>query len=317
MSGMRSILVTDALRGVGAVVGEAVVRLGLDVTSLPLPQGPPGQQAEAWLAHMQEANPEGLFVSHARLRSGGLSRRALDATESLFAAASRCESLERVVVLSSGQVYGASDAHPTFIPEEQAPPPGAGPSSSALLQVEHEAMQFARGRPDVVVTILRATDVLGTDPYGLLADHLAHAGALVTASLGYDPQVQFSTDHDMAKSVLFALSEDLPGVYNIAPDDALPLSECIRLLGKRRVGLTRTLTMLGNVLGRVEPWTAEMASLLEYGRALDSRRATEAGFPSHASTMAALRGWSRVARAAESLATPDADADHVLQSPLP
>lgn len=288
---MKSVVVTDAARGIGALVADALARMSLAVGSLSQrPSESHTQEAAAWLDLFTELEPDAVFVSHLRVRGSGLSRAAVQTAEAAFAAAARCPSLEKVVVLSSGQVYGARDDLPTFVPEHIAPDRDA-PTSAGLLEVEAAASAFARARPDTVVTILRPTEVLGPYPHGLLADHIVSSGSFVTASAGFDPQVQFATDHDVAVAALLAIFEDRPGVYNIAPADALRLSSAIRVAAKFRVGVNRAVTRVAGAVLRTEPWSGELSSLMRFGRCLDATRSVEGGFAPLTASADAIRGW--------------------------
>lgn len=295
---MKRAVVTDAARGIGELVAEAMRAVGVGVHSMgQRPSESHAQEAEAWLEVCREFEPDALFVSHLRIRGGGLSRSAVQTAEAIFAAAARCPSLQKIVLLSSGQVYGSRDDMPTFA-GEATPSDTKGATARALGDVEAAAFRFARTRPDTALTVLRPTEVLGSLPHGLLADHVASSGAFVTAELGFDPQVQFMTDHDVAVAVLTALHEHLPGVFNLGPHDSLPLSQAIRLATKFRVGVNRTVTRAASVVLRTDPWCAELASLMRYGRALDTSRASEVGLGRACCAADAVRGWRDTAREA-------------------
>jgi len=286
---MGEVLMTDTERGVGVLLADALDRLGIaTATAHGAPPGGQAASAEVWLHQLEAESTRGLVVNHCRLRGGGLSRRSLEIAESVLAAAARCESLERVVVISSGQVYGAGPELPTFVPEGHPSVARPGSSAEDFADLEAAARGFAAVRPDVSLTVLRTAEVVGSAPHGLLAAHVLAAGAYVTTKFGYDPQVQFVTPHAVAAGVVHALTEDIPGVYNLAPSDAVPLSVAISLAGRARLPLLRALSVLGGAFGRGDPWSHELTLLLQYGRALDSQRASEAGFPEASSTAAAI-----------------------------
>ena len=50
---------------------------------------------------------------------------------------------------------------------------------------------------------------------------------------GFDPRYQFIHVDDVVRALEFAVEHELPGIYNVAPDGVLALSEVIGLLGKR------------------------------------------------------------------------------------
>jgi nucleoside-diphosphate-sugar epimerase len=66
----------------------------------------------------------------------------------------------------------------------------------------------------------------------------------------YEPPFQAVHETDVARAIMFALSEDLPGTYNVCADDTVANPE--ELLGQRRV------TMSLDRARRVLPRTARM-----------------------------------------------------------
>ena len=66
----------------------------------------------------------------------------------------------------------------------------------------------------------------------------SHARAALAARgpviLGFDPRYQFIHDDDVVGVLEFAVEHDLPGIYNVAADGVLALSEVIGLLGQAR-----------------------------------------------------------------------------------
>ena len=52
--------------------------------------------------------------------------------------------------------------------------------------------------------------------------------------LGFDPRLQFVHEDDVVHALEHAAFHRVPGVYNVAADGVLALSEVIGLVGKRR-----------------------------------------------------------------------------------
>ena len=50
--------------------------------------------------------------------------------------------------------------------------------------------------------------------------------------LGFDPRWQFVHEDDIAGALHHAVTHELPGIYNVAADGVLALSEIAGLLGK-------------------------------------------------------------------------------------
>src|SRR5262249_21905299 len=106
-----------------------------------------------------------LIVDSTRSSNRGLHETNVIGTMNLLAAAGAPQSPVRKVVLkSSGLVYGASQADPYFFREDVA---RTGPARTlverSLLEVEAFVRDFADDNPHVNVTLLRFANVLGDD----------------------------------------------------------------------------------------------------------------------------------------------------------
>ena len=110
----------------------------------------------------------------------------------------------------------------------------------SLLEVEAFLRDFSEDNPHVVVTLLRAANVLGND----LDTPFAHAlrRRISPEIFGFDPRVQFVHDDDVVGGLMYATTHDVPGVFNVAGDGNLPWSEVCAILGRRRVALPPVLT---------------------------------------------------------------------------
>ena len=200
----------------------------------------------------------------------------------LFAAASAAGSTVRTVaVKSSTLVYGASAPRPERVP--RGAPRGrsrpARPSSGASLEVEGYVRDFAEDNPHVTVSMLRFSNVLGSEIRTPLSKALSLP--VVPRIFGFDPRFQFVHEDDVIRAILFVLEHNLPGIYNVAGDGLLPWSEVAGICGKRTFplppfgfrGIASTpLSRLGIEL------TPELLDLMRYGRGVDNRRLKAAGF---------------------------------------
>ncbi|HET6830769.1 MAG TPA: hypothetical protein VFH44_05400, partial [Solirubrobacterales bacterium] len=118
---------------------------------------------------------------------------------------------------------------------------------------------------------------------------------LVPMIAGFDPRLQFVHEDDVVHALEHAALNRLPGVFNVAADGVLALSEVIGLLGKRPLPLlspwgTGLLAMPLRPLGvRIPP---EMMSLLRFGRGIDNRRYKATGFEYGYTTREAVLAFS-------------------------
>jgi UDP-glucose 4-epimerase len=103
----------------------------------------------------------------------------------------------------------------------------------------------------------------------------------VPGILGFDPRYQFIHEDDIVGALRHAVLEDLPGIYNAAPDGVLVLSEVASLLGKPYLPLLPPLGtgLAASALGLAGVrFPEEVRGQLRYGRGLDNRKLKQAGF---------------------------------------
>lgn len=201
-------------------------------------------------------------------------------TMNLFAAAGQPDSaVSTVVVKSSTMVYGTTHRDPVWFAEDTAR--SGSPRhrvERSLVEVESYVRDFAADNPQVSVTLLRFSNVLGSDIVTPLSRALQLP--LVPAVFGFDPRLQFVHEDDVVRALMFVLENRLAGTFNVAADGLLPWSEVVALCGKRRGFLPPYGT--GFVAGRLTrfglPLTPEMVDLLTYGRGADNRRLKQHGF---------------------------------------
>jgi UDP-glucose 4-epimerase len=201
-------------------------------------------------------------------------------TMNLFAAAAAPGTTVRTIaVKSSTLVYGSTAYDPVWFTEDtpRSSPPATRVERS-LLEVEGYVSDFAEDNPDVCVSLLRFSNVLGTDIVTPLSQALAMP--LVPSLFGFDPRFQFVHEDDVIRAIRFVLDRRVSGVYNVAGDGLLPWSEVAAICGRRTVPLPPVATRLATAplrrLGVDLP--PELLDLLRYGRGVDNRRLKRAGF---------------------------------------
>jgi UDP-glucose 4-epimerase len=233
-----------------------------------------------------------------------MSRRAMHevnviGTMNLFAAASTPDSTVRdVIVKSSTVVYGAAPEDPVWFTEEtpRSRTPRAGVERS-LDAVEGYVRDFADDNPHVNVALMRFSNVIGEGIQTPLTRALQLP--LVPTLAGFDPRFQFVHEHDVIRSILFALDHNLVGVYNVAGDGLLPWSECAAIVGRRTIALppygtsfvTTPLARLG-VLDLPDDYLA----LLKYGRGVDNTKLKELGFEYEYTSAQAVQAFTESMR---------------------
>ena len=239
-----------------------------------------------------------LVVDSSRMSGTKMHEINVIGTMNLLAAAGAAESSVRhIVVKSSTLVYGSSMKSPQWFREET---PRANPPKNrverSLIEVEGYLSDFAEDNPHVIVSLLRFSNVLGTD----IITPISKALTLPVAPsiLGYDPMLQFVEEDDVIRSIEFVMQNQVPGVYNVAGDGRIPWSECAAVCGKRTAPMPPVLTNVAaaplELFGVDLP--PETLDLLRYGRGADNRRLKRAGFEYRYTTAGAVHSFAEAAR---------------------
>jgi UDP-glucose 4-epimerase len=188
--------------------------------------------------------------------------------------------VRKVVFKSSTHYYGAEQDDPAFFTEEMRRP-HSPPTliERDIVEAEASVEDFSRKNPDVCVSVLRCANVLGPDVDTGFTRMFALP--VVPMVFGFDPRLQFVHEDDVVHALEHAAFHATPGVYNLAADGVLGLSEAISLLGKLPAPilppfgtgvLARPLRRLGFRI------PDEMLNQLRYGRGVDNRLFKSTGF---------------------------------------
>ena len=109
--------------------------------------------------------------------------------------------------------------------------PPVTPIERDVVEAEASVVDFAGKQKRVDVTVLRCANVLGPDVQTSFAQMLSLP--LVPMIAGFDPRLQFVHEDDIVHALEHAAVNRIPGVFNVAADGVLALSEIVGLLGKR------------------------------------------------------------------------------------
>ncbi len=213
-------------------------------------------------------------------------------TMNILAGCSGADSpVRKFVFKSSAHFYGCEQDDPAFFTEDmRRPHPARAPIEKDVLEAERAVADFAARAQDAIVTVLRFANGIGPD---LRTAHMRLLGLpAVPTILGFDPRYQFVHEDDIVAALGHAVGEDLPGVFNVAADGVLVLSEVVDLLGKRALPLLPpwgTELVAGRLLRRLGlRLPPEMLRQLRFGRGLDNRRFKATGFAYRHTTREAI-----------------------------
>ena len=193
-------------------------------------------------------------------------------TMQLLAACQRAGGVKKFVLGSSTAVYGTSPRDPAMFTESLLARDGVRAGfPKDIVEVESYVRGFSRRRPEVIVTTLRAAQILHPSIPSPLRNYLAQP--LLPGALGFDPRFQFLHLDDALSVVTESVVHDRWGTFNVAGPGVLLLSQVSRRLGKLVIPLPpvgfaaasrRVIAMAG---GDISP---DLHRLLMYGRAIDT-----------------------------------------------
>lgn len=205
--------------------------------------------------------------------------------------------VRRLVTVGSVHRYGWHRDLPAFVGEDQPAGAPQGRFQQGLAEIEAAAEETAARRGDLELATVRLADPVGPAGTGVLqaADRLP----LLPTVLGFDPAIQVVHEQDAARAVAHVVGEALTGIYVVAADGTLALSEALRELGRAHAPLLPPwgIGVLAGALQRAGVGAAhDLAGQLRRGRGLDNRRLKATGFGYRATTREALRAAAGVRR---------------------
>ena len=194
-------------------------------------------------------------------------------TMQLLAACQKAPGLRALVVKSTTTVYGASSRDPAMFTEDMEPrrAPRAGYAKD-VAEIESYVRGFARRRPDVRVTMLRAANVVGPHVVSPITSYFRLP--VIPTVIGHDPRLQFLHEEDLFDALRHAVVADVAGTFNVAGDGVLMLSQAIRRLQRPWVPMPAAVVgRVGSVLrsARVADFSPEQIGFLTYGRGVDTK----------------------------------------------
>jgi UDP-glucose 4-epimerase len=163
------------------------------------------------------------------------------------------------------------------------------------VEIERYARAFARRRPGVSLTTLRFANFIGPEIQTPFTRYFSFP--VVPTAMGFDPRLQFVHEDDAVEALYRAVREEHPGVFNVAGDGVVLLSQALRLIGRPSIPvllpLVQPIAAILRRLGVVDFATDQLRFLL-FGRVADNARLkTVFGFEPRYSTKDALLDFAR------------------------
>ena len=201
--------------------------------------------------------------------------------------------VRKLVVKSSAAIYGAGPNDPSFFGEDMANwDKVASGVTRDLLEMEQLVNEFALRNEACQVTVLRLGARVSEDTS--LGRYLSLP--VVPTFAGFDPRLQLLHEDDAADVIVRAVLGDHAGVFNVAGDGVVLLSQAIGVMGGRPAPILppygRWFARLGLKMFAGVDMPAYLADMISYGAVMDcSRLESEFGWtPAYTSrqTMDAL-----------------------------
>ena len=171
------------------------------------------------------------FKAHPSLRhevNVNGTRRLLD-----FAVA---HGVKQVLVVSSSYVYGALPENPYYM--DEAFPLNSSrtyPEMRDLAEMDMLATAYLWHYPDITISVLRPTNVLGAHVRTAIGRYLR--AEYVPTVMGFNPMMQFLHEDDMAEAIVLAIEREARGAFNVVGPGAVPLLTAIEEVGSTALPL--------------------------------------------------------------------------------
>ncbi len=192
-------------------------------------------------------------------------------TMQLLAACQKSETVRRFVLKSTTAVYGASPRDPAVFVEDMPAKslPRSGYAKDAV-EVESYVRGFGRRRPDIAVTTLRFANFVGPQVDTTLTRYFALP--VVPTQLGHDPRLQVLHEADAVEVMRRATVQDRPGVFNVAGNGTMLLSQAIRRAGRIGVPVAApAVSVVSDAVRRtgLADFSSDQLQFLSFGRVVD------------------------------------------------
>ncbi len=156
--------------------------------------------------------------------------------------------VKRVILLSTFHVYGAIPDNPAFLTEDA--PLRASlkyPEIRDVVDMDQIATKWMwRHQTRMSTVIFRPCNIIGPQTKNTITKYLC--GPVLLKILDFRPIFQFIHELDMARLLVLALGQKIPGgVYNAAPLQTMPLNDAYHFLSGRQIPFTMGIASLLNL----------------------------------------------------------------------
>ncbi|HKZ50860.1 MAG TPA: NAD-dependent epimerase/dehydratase family protein [Dehalococcoidia bacterium] len=134
--------------------------------------------------------------------------------------------VKHIVFLGSTTCYGAHADNPEWLQEDRPLRGNWGfPYARHKVLAERLCDDFEKANPHIALTRLRTCIVLGRNTDNFIKALILMRGPRHALVRGHNPDIQFLHEDDLATLLRLVLRERPRGIYNAAPDDAMPIRQ--------------------------------------------------------------------------------------------
>jgi len=101
--------------------------------------------------------------------------------------------------------------------------------NSSKIDVENFVTEFFSHYPDIILTVLRAGLLVGPNINNMFSD--LWTMKITALPAGRTTHNQMISEQDLGEAMYLAFKKELPGIYNVAADDAVPTRSCFKAAG--------------------------------------------------------------------------------------
>lgn len=152
---------------------------------------------------------------------------------------SACEKycIKKIIIGGCSSVYGVLPplGHQHSEGDAVLGKPADNYFTSTAVKLEAVVDEFIRSHPDIQVTIMRISSVIGPHIDNMLEKAFSMQFSITCPDNGRS--IQFIHEDDLGRALLAAIENDIAGVYNAAADDAMPLKSCFAQAGVKMISL--------------------------------------------------------------------------------
>jgi UDP-glucose 4-epimerase len=153
----------------------------------------------------------------------------INGSKNVFSACA-ANGVKKVVYTSSMTIYGAHESNALGFTEKS--PIRQNKDSyynSSKVEVETFVADFFKEHPDITLTIIRAGLLVGPKINNMFS--MLWSKKISALPMGRNSYNQLIHEEDLGEALYLSLKKDLPGIYNVCADDALPTRWMFRTAG--------------------------------------------------------------------------------------